>query len=34
MAKFEFTQKIIRRYEIFILDMKEIHKFSLQVALA
>lgn len=34
MAKFEVAQKLISRYGIFILDRKEIHRFSLKVALA
>lgn len=34
MTKFEFAQTLISKYAIFILDRKEIHRFSLQVALA
>lgn len=34
MAKFEFAQKLISKYAIFVLERKEIHRLSLQVALA
>lgn len=34
MAKFEVAQKLISKYAIFILDGKNIHRFSPQVTLA